>query len=103
VVPRLRIVACATCDSASETSGCTRRTSSEASTSLCRASAPIRTPSSVTVTASSSGSPLMSTSVDGAASRIESSGTSDCPPASTFAPESAASALTASSSEAGRT
>ena len=40
VVPRLRIVACATLARASGTSGCTRRTSGEARTAACRASAP---------------------------------------------------------------
>ena len=65
VVPRLRMVACATCESAIETSGCTRRTSGEASTSACRASAPIVTPASSAVMASRPGSPLMSTSIDG--------------------------------------
>ena len=53
--------------------------------------------------ASRPGSPLMSTSRDGAASRIESSGTRLCPPASTFAPGSPDSAAMASSSDPGRT
>ncbi len=47
--------------------------------------------------------PLMSTSRDGAASRIDSSGTRLCPPASTLAPGSPASAARASSSDPGRT
>ncbi len=70
----------------SRSSGCTSRASVEASTAACRASAPTRTPSAEQRTWSRSGSALMSTRVDGAASRIESSGTSDWPPASTFAP-----------------
>ena len=55
------------------------------------------------VMVASSVSPLMSTSTVGAASRIDSSGTRLCPPASTFASGCAARASTASATEAGRT
>jgi hypothetical protein len=75
VVPRLRIVACATWLSAIASKGWTRAASALASTSACRASAPIRTPSSVASMSARSGSPLMSTSMLGAASRMDSSGT----------------------------
>ena len=45
----------------------------------------------------------MSTRTDGAASRMESSGSRLCPPASTFASGCAARASRASATEAGRT
>ena len=102
VVPRLRIVACATWESAIASSGCVRRASTEASTSACRARAPTRTPSPVTVTSARPGSPLMSMSSDGAASLIDSNGTRLWPPASTLAFASPASAASASASDCGR-
>ena len=96
VVPRLRIVAWATFESASATSGWQAPAATSARTSACRANAPTRTPSPSVVTWSRSGNALMSTSVAGDASRIESSGTRLWPPASTFAPGSPARATSAS-------
>ena len=71
---------------------------SDASTSACRARRPDRGRPSASDRRRRSrpGSPLMSTSSDGAASRIDSSGTRLCPPASTLAPGSPARASSAS-------
>ncbi len=102
VVPRLRIVPWATWASARDTNGCTRRTSAEARTSACRARAPIRTPAPVASMPARSGTALMSTSRLGAASRMDSSGTRLCPPASTLASGSSARAAAASASDPGR-
>ncbi len=102
VVPRLRMVACATCESAIASSGWESAAAAWARTSAWRASAPTRTPSSLTVTWSRSGTALMSTSAAGAASRIESSGTRLWPPASTFASGSPARVSSASARDPGR-
>ena len=73
--------------------GCTRFASICASSSACRTSAPIRTPASVTSIASRPSTLLISTRCPGSASRMASTGTSDCPPASTLIPESSMSAV----------
>jgi hypothetical protein len=86
VVPRLRMAGWATFAVARASSGWTRAAASSLSSALCRTSAPTVTPSPVTSTPSRPGTRLMSTSVVGAASRMESSGSSDWPPASTLAP-----------------
>ena len=86
VVPRLRIAGWATFAVARASSGWTRAAASSWSSALCRTSAPTVTPSPVASTVSRPGTRLMSTSVVGAASRMQSSGSSDWPPASTLAP-----------------
>ena len=90
VVPRLRMAGCATFAVARPSSGWTAAASAEASSGACRTSAPTRTPSGVASIRSSPGTRLMSTSVVGAASRIDSSGSRDWPPASTLAPSPSA-------------
>lgn len=57
---------------------------------------------STSVIVSRPGTPLMSTTRDGAASRMESNGTRLCPPANTFE-SGAASAATAPARSVGRT
>ena len=84
VVPRLRIVGWATCRSAWRSSGAASCAARSCSTRLCRASAPTRTASPSTSTASRPGTWLTSTRCAGAASRIDISGTRLCPPASTL-------------------
>ncbi len=104
VVPRLRMVAWATC---AQRQGQQRLhpsyLSCDASTSACRASAPTRTPSSSHVDVVEVGHAVDVDQHRRRASRIDSSGTRLCPPASTFAPGSAARASSASWRPCGRT
>ena len=81
VVPRLRIAGWATFAVARASSGWTRAAAPASGPSesrrWCRTSAPTRTPSPAASTVSRPGTRLMSTSVVGAASRMDSSGSSD--------------------------
>ncbi len=97
VVPRLRIVGCATFTSAWRSSGTASKASRSRSTSACRANAPTRTPPGSVRTYASSASRLMSTRCPGAASRMFSTGTRLWPPASTL-PSAPTSASTVSAS-----
>ena len=99
-VPRLRSSRWPTKGIARPISG-TARATSDRSTVRWRTAAPIRRTPPVTSRSSSPGSRVMSTSVPGLPRRIASTGTSDCPPASTLASPPAR-ASTASSTESGR-
>ena len=73
-------------------------------TSLCVVAAPISSESPASVTPSISAIRPQSTSTFGAANRIRSNGSNDCPPVITLASSPpSASAATASSTEVGRT